>query len=233
MTSNLSRRDRMLLAVAGVVVMYAIAGVLWFTSQEMAWRTAAKKYAAAEKKTLSEKRLISQRQKWNDAYEEEREQMPMFAEGALDVDTHWLRRMNALALENNVSISQSQAGKQVEAGDVKEQPIDVKRWEATITSLVEFIHALESATNAMFDVREISIKPSARKGGGFLTGSFKLACAYMHGDVEEKESEEEKEEPKAAKKASGKDDSEKSEDDSEKSEDDSEDKTDEKAEKDN
>lgn len=183
MSSNLSRRDRMIAAIGGVVVLYALAVGLWFMSQEQAWKTAAKKYAAAEKKTLSEKKLISQRQKWNDAYEEEREKMPVFSEDAKDVDTHWLSRMDALAQECNVAISQRQAGQQVEAGDVFELPIDVKRWEASISALVKFMHALESEKEAMFDVREISVKPSSHKG--YLTGSFKLACAYMRGEKEE------------------------------------------------
>ena len=73
-----------------------------------------------------------------------------------------------------------QAGEQVVAGDVYEQPIDVRRWEATITSLVKFMYSLETEKETMFDIREISIKPSSRKG--FLTGSFKLACAYMRGE---------------------------------------------------
>ena len=190
--TNLSRRDRMITAIAGVALMYAIAVALWFMGQEQAWKLAAKKYESAAKKTLSEKKLISQRQEWNEAYEAEREKMPVFSEDAVDVDTHWLRRVNALAHENHVSISQSQAGQQVEAGDVFEQPIDVKRWEATISSLVKFMHALECETNAMFDVREMVVKPSSRKGGGFLTGSFKLACAYMRGEVEKEESKDEK-----------------------------------------
>ena len=190
--TNLSRRDRMITAIAGVALMYAIAVALWFMGQEQAWKLAAKKYESAAKKTLSEKKLISQRQEWNEAYEAEREKMPVFSEDAVDVDTHWQRRVNALAHENHVSISQSQAGQQVEAGDVFEQPIDVKRWEATISSLVKFMHALECETNAMFDVREMAVKPSSRKGGGFLTGSFKLACAYMRGEVEKEESKDEK-----------------------------------------
>lgn len=182
MSSNLSRRDRMIAAIGGVIVLYALAVGLWFMNQEQAWKTAAKKYEASEKKTLSEKKLISQRQKWNDAYEEEREKMPVFSEDAKDVDTHWLSRMDALAQECHVSISQRQAGQQVEAGDVFEQPIDVKRWEASISSLVKFMYALEAEKEAMFDVREISVKPSSHKG--YLTGSFKLACAYMRGEKE-------------------------------------------------
>ena len=185
MTSNLSRRDRMIAAIGGVVVMYALVVALWFMSQEQAWKSAAKKYDSAAKKTLSEKKLISQRQKWNRAYEDEREKMPVFSEDAKDVDTHWLSRMDALAQENHVSISQRQAGQQVEAGDVFEQPIDVKRWEATITSLVKFMHALEAEKEAMFDIREIQVKPSSHKG--FLNGSFKLACAYMRGEKDEPE----------------------------------------------
>ncbi|MBR3819991.1 MAG: hypothetical protein IKJ37_00060 [Kiritimatiellae bacterium] len=181
--SNLSRRDRMIAAVGGVVVMYALAVCVWFMSHEQAWRVASKKYAAAVKKTNSEKKLISQRGKWYDAYEEEREKMPVFSEEAKDVDTHWLSRMDAIAQANNVGISQRQAGQQVVAGDVYEQPIDVKRWEATITSLVRFMHALEDEKEAMFDIREISIKPSSHKG--FLSGNFKLACAYMRGEAEE------------------------------------------------
>ena len=181
--SNLSRRDRMIAAVGGVVVMYALAAGMWFMGQEQSWRMASRKYASAVKKTQSEKKLIAQRLKWNDAYEAEREKMPVFSEDAKDVDTHWLSRMDSIAQACNVGISQRQAGQQVVAGDVYEQPIDVKRWEATITSLVKFLHALEIEKESMFDIREISIKPSSHKG--FLTGNFKLACAYMRSEVEE------------------------------------------------
>ncbi len=183
MTSNLSRRDRAVAAAVGVALMYGLCAALWFMGQEQAWRVSAKKYAAAAKKTASERRLISQRGEWNEAYETEREKMPVFGEAAVDVDTHWLSRMDTVAEECNVAISQRQAGQQAEVGDVFEQPIDVKRWEATITSLVRFMHALECETNAMFDVREIAIKPSSHKG--FLAGSFRLACAYMRGSEDE------------------------------------------------
>lgn len=184
-TSNMSRRDRMIAAVVGIVAMYALAVAVWFVSQEKAWRVASGKYAKAVKQTAKEKKLIAQRSKWYDAYEAEREKMPEFSVEAKNVDTHWLSRMDAIAQSCNVGISQRQAGEQIVAGDVYEQPIDVKRWEATITSLVKFMHALESEKEAMFDIREISVKPSSRKG--FLTGNFKLACAYMRGDEEEEQ----------------------------------------------
>ena len=178
--SNLSRRDRMIAAVFGVVAMYAVAACMWFMGQEQAWKVASRKHDAAVKKTHDEKNLIAQRAEWNDAYEAEREKMPVFSVEAKDVDTHWLSRMDAIAQNCNVGISQRQAGEQIVAGDVYELPIDVKRWEATITSLVKFMHSLEAEKEAMFDIREISIKPSSHKG--FLSGNFKLACAYMRGE---------------------------------------------------
>jgi hypothetical protein len=180
MSAGLSRRDRMIAAIGGMVVLYALAAVLWFTSQEHAWKVAAKKYHRQVENTKAEKNLIAERSKWNDIYESEKEKMPVFGTDAKDVDTHWLSRMDTLAQNCNVGISQRQAGEQVEAGDVFELPIDVRRWEATITSLVKFMHALETEKDAMFDIREISVKPSSRKG--FLTGSFKLACAYMRNE---------------------------------------------------
>lgn len=182
MSAGLSRRDRTVAAVGGVIMLYALAVVLWFTSQEQAWRVAGNKYRNQIKKVVREKKVISERERWNSLYEAEKEKMPVFGAEAQDVDTHWLSRMDALAQNCNVGISQRQAGEQVEAGDVFELPIDVRRWEATITSLVKFMHALENEKEAMFDVREISVKPSSRKG--FLTGSFKLACAYMRGEEE-------------------------------------------------
>ena len=181
--SNMSRRDRMSVAVVGVAFMYALVACMWFMGQEQSWRVASKKYSSAVKRTVGEKRLISEREKWYEAYEAEREKMPEFSVEAKNVDTHWLSRMDAIAQSCNVGISQRLAGQQVVAGDVYEQPIDVKRWEATITSLVKFMHALENEKEAMFDIREISIKPSSHKG--FLSGSFKLACAYMRGETEE------------------------------------------------
>ena len=45
--SSMSRRDRMIAAVGGIVAMYALVVMVWFMSQEQAWRVASRKYAAA------------------------------------------------------------------------------------------------------------------------------------------------------------------------------------------
>ena len=91
-----SLREKALIAVVGVIMLYAVAVVLWFVNQEDAWKRAAKAYDRAKKTYESERKLIGERQQWNDAYEEEKAQMPTFAFGK-STDTTWLQKMDELA----------------------------------------------------------------------------------------------------------------------------------------
>ena len=174
-----SLRDKALLAVVGVIMLYAIAVVLWFASQEDAWKRSAKLYDKSKKTYESERKLIGERQKWNDAYEEEKAQMPTFAFGKA-TDTTWQRKMDELAEKHHISISERQPGKEVEKGDVLELQIEVRNWEGALESLVKFMHELENTTEGMFDVGTLNFKPSSKKG--YMKGSFTLTCAYMRED---------------------------------------------------
>ncbi len=171
-----SLRERALVAVIGVVMLYAVAVILWFVSQEAAWKRAAKAYDKAKKTYESERRLIGERQKWNDAYEDEKSQMPTFAFGK-STDTTWLQKMDELAEKHHISILQRQPGKEVEKGDVLELQIEVRNWEGALESLVKFMHELENTAEGMFDVGYLNFKPSSKKG--YMKGSFTLTCAYM------------------------------------------------------
>ena len=66
---------------------------------------------------------------------------------------------------------------EVDADDVKELPIKASGCEGSLEALVKFMHALENSTDGMFDVKEISIRPSQKKG--YLKGSLSITCAYM------------------------------------------------------
>ena len=102
--------------------------------------------------------------------------MPTFEAGKA-TDTVWLRKVEDLARTNLVLITSIDSGKEVEAGDVLELPIEVKSWEGSLEALVKFMHALENTSEGMFDVKEISLKPSQKKG--YLKGSLSITCAYM------------------------------------------------------
>lgn len=169
-------KEKAVMAVAAVVVLYAVAVGVWFFSAESAWKRAAKAYGRECDRYEQEEKLISERRKWNDLYDREKAAMPTFEAGKA-TDTVWLRKVEDLARTNLVQITSIDSGKEVEAGDVLELPIEVKSWEGSLEALVKFMHALENSTDGMFDVKEISLKPSQKKG--YLRGSLSITCAYM------------------------------------------------------
>ena len=174
--NQMSLREKAVMAMLGMVVLYALAAVLWFMRQEAAWAKAAKLYGKARDTYERECKLISEKRDWNEAYESEKSQMPMFEAGKA-TDTTWLGKMDALAAKYHLSISQRQGGKEVEEGEVLELPIEVKSWEGSLESLVKFMYELENGDGGMFDIRALNFKPSSKKG--YLKGSFTLTCAYM------------------------------------------------------
>lgn len=171
-----SLREKAAMAVVGVIVLYAIAVGLWFTNAESAWKKARKTYEREAQRYEKEEKLISQKRKWNELYEAEKAAMPMFELGKA-TDTTWLRKVEEIARTNLVLITQIDSGDEVEAGDVLELPIVVKSFEGSLEALVKFMYALESSTEGMFDVSDMSLKPSSKKG--YLKGSISLTCAYM------------------------------------------------------
>ena len=192
MAFGASMKDKAILAIGGMVLMYAVGGFLWFkalTDKGSDWNKSQRAYAESVKKYQRERALIAKRAFWEDSYEEEREKMPMFPEGE-KVGEHWLERMDEIANQNHIAISTRAAGKEEEVGDVYELPVEVKSWEGALESLVNFLYTLEHAEEAMFDIKAIDIRTSSHKG--YLKGQFTLTCAYMRGDVEEEEEEEDK-----------------------------------------
>ena len=169
-------RQKAMMAIVGVIVLYAVAAGVWFFSAEAAWKKAAKSYAKEKDKYLREEKLIGEKQKWTEAYENEKATMPTFEAGKA-TDTTWRRKLDEIAAKHNIVISSAQTGKEVEAGDVLELPIEVKTWEGCLEALVKFMHELENTNDGMFDITQLNFKPSSKKG--YLRGSFTLNCAYM------------------------------------------------------
>lgn len=178
--NTLGLRQKALLAVAGVVVMYAIAAVYWFVSAERAWKRASNRYADAKEKYEDEVRLIGEKTKWADAYEAEKKTLPTFAADKA-TDTTWRRKLDKIAEKHHFLISNAQAGDETEAGEVLVLPIEVSRWEGCLESLVRLMHELENTDEGMFDITYIDFKPNPSKKG-YLSGKFSLNCAYIRED---------------------------------------------------
>lgn len=188
MKEGLSLRDRALLIIIGIVILYVVAALFWIMSVQHKWTVSLKKYRDAVKKYDRENALIAQTDRWNMEYLSEKEKMPMFPDG-MDVDTHWMNMMDTLATTNYISISRRQNGKEVSKGDVFEMPVEVSSWEGSLECLVKFLWDVQSNGQSMMDVSAITMRPSQKKG--FLKGSFTLTCAYMRGEVQQDEDDEE------------------------------------------
>lgn len=176
---GMSLKEKAVLAVLGVVLLYAFAVGLWFLRQggpKGEWAKAAKAYRTACDTYARECRLIARKSELTESYEEEKSLMPTFEAGKT-TDTTWLQKMDELAAKHYIQISNRQGGKEVEAGEVLELTIDVKNWEGALEPLVKFLHELENTSEGMFDVRSLNFRPSNKRG--FLKGSFALTCAYM------------------------------------------------------
>lgn len=188
--SNVSSREKTMLLVAVVAVLYAIAG-LSYKKQVANWKRAERIYDTAQKKVAEERALIAARDEWTARYETMRGLMPVFPYDQ-DVATYWMSLMESAATRNSLTLSRRQAGKEEEVGDVYELPIDCKGWEGTLESLVKFLYDLQKE-GAMLDVRQLFVQPISGRPG-FLRGSFILTCAYMRGD----ESKAKKTQPQSA-----------------------------------
>ena len=188
MKEGLSLRDRALLMILGVVVLYIVAGLFWVMSVQNKWTVSLKKYRDAVKKYDRENALIAQTDRWNMEYLSEKEKMPMFPDG-MDVDTHWMNMMDTLATTNYIAISRRQNGKEISKGDVFEMPVDVSSWEGSLEGLVKFLWDVQSNGQSMMDVSAITMRPSQKKG--FLKGSFTLTCAYMRGEAPQDDDDDE------------------------------------------
>ena len=174
--NNLSLKEKAIAAMLGVIAMYVAAVVMWFAYSEAEWKRADKMYTRAKDKYAQECKLIGEKRKWTDAYDEEKAQMPTFEAGK-STDTTWLKTIDEISKKHNGYIQSRQSGKEIEAGDVRELNIEVKNWEGSLESLVKMMHELENTKAGMFDMGMLSVKPSNKKG--YLKGSFTLTCAYM------------------------------------------------------
>jgi len=177
--STISSKEKRILLIGAVVVLYGIAFVCYKT-QMPNWTRERNVYQTAEKKLQTERALIAARTEWLDKYEEVRERMPTFSDEQ-DMNTHWWRIIDKIAEDVNLVFTRRPAAsKEIEVGGVYELPVEYKNWEGSLESLVKFLYALSIQEGAMLDVRQLFINTTAKPGA--LKGSITIYCAYMRGN---------------------------------------------------
>ncbi len=183
MTGKLSLRDRALLLGVVVLALYGLAAILWFMKFDRDWSKSVKNYESAVKTFSKEAALIAKRDALQAQYDEEQEKIPVLDDEE-PADTHWMAALTALAGENNVSISGKKPGREEQEDVLNKLEVELE-WTASLKSLVNFMYALETAPDAMFDVRSLGVATSGRNTG-FLKGKMTVCCAYSRGEEQGK-----------------------------------------------
>ena len=192
-----SRRDRMVIAIVVVVLLYAFAAFLWFTGRSQAWEIARKNYEKERETLRREKALIDDRSIWEERAEEARQRMPHVDadERVEKIAARWERVIEGLATEYHVNVGRGlkaqpfdkKSEKDEENPDgVLEMPVEVRYENTSLQRLLEFLYAVNKSEDAMMDVRELEIDARG-KNVGALKGKIVLTCAYLKGDESEEE----------------------------------------------
>jgi len=176
--STISPKEKNMLLIGAVAVLYGIAAVCYKT-QMPNWKKEQRVYQSAEKKLQEERALIAAHATWRGEYDSIREFMPVFPY-ELDNNTYWMRLMENTAETNELTIKNRTPNKEIEVGGVYEFPIDCRDWEGSLDALVHFLYDLSTQEGAMLDVRQLHIRPTNR--AGILRGTFTLYSAYMRGN---------------------------------------------------
>lgn len=171
-----SLRDQAIMLGLVALMLYGAAAAMWFLSFDREWKKAARKYESAVKTYTRECALIAKTDALKAQYEEEQEKIPVLTDDT-PADTAWLERLSKLAEVHHVYISGRKAGKEEQEGVLSKLEIELE-WDASLECLVKFLYALETAEQAMFDVRAIGVSVSGRNTGR-LKGKMTVCCAYL------------------------------------------------------
>ena len=97
---------------------------------------------------------------------------------AMDVTADYLKILERVAKDNNITLIQRKPQKEKRQGDCYEMPIKCT-WKGELNGLVRFLYALDQE-NVTMDMENLSVSLVAG-GKGRLKGNFTLMCIYTRG----------------------------------------------------
>lgn len=177
--SSMSRRDRTILVAVALVAVLGFAAFC-FVRGLGDWSVARKKYEKQTEKLDAQRHLIADREEWAERLERSQLQMPMIDTDELPA-TRWKRVVGTIARDHGFQIlGYNNDGVEEDQGEVWELALDIQ-FRSSLRRLVEFLYALDTSDEGLFDVRQLEI---STKRPGELTGKFTLTCAYKKGTSE-------------------------------------------------
>lgn len=175
---NVSLKEKALVGGLLVVVLYLALALAWFMKFRHTWRSTRESYEEMQRTVEKEDRLCSERAHWDEVYDQEVGKIKKIDQQNADV--YWNREIFNLAKQHHVQLEDStlKADKDI---DVMGQMTIKAKWTGALSSLVNFLHALEGNEIGNFDVLQLDIRPAKEKQG-FLRGTITLACVYRRAE---------------------------------------------------
>jgi len=122
-------------------------------------------------------RLIGDRALWEKRMAALRTRLSRYP-AAMDVTADYLKILERVAKDNNITLVKRKPQKEKRQGDCYEMPIDCT-WKGDLDGLVHFLYALDQE-NVTMDMENLSVSLVAG-GKGRLKGNFTLMCIYTRG----------------------------------------------------
>ena len=170
---KISQRELILGWCTGLVLLVGI--TYWMIQPRLAaWREMRLYRQAITEQIKLAQRLVDQRPEWVERMDQLRTSVDRHPADR-DVTADYLRLLERLAGESNLTLIKRNAQKEKAFGDLLELLIDCT-WEGELEALVQFIYALEKQS-AVMDMEELTVSLVSGKDAK-LKGNFVIVCIY-------------------------------------------------------
>ena len=170
---KISPRELLLAWMTACVILLAVS--FWICLPKVkVWKELNAKRQAVTRRIEVAGNLIAQRPVWEKRLQEVALKLTKYPADQ-DVTADYLKTLETIVKDNGVTLSKRQPQKEKRHGELYELAIDCT-WEADLSALVHFLHALEQQKVTM-DVDDLSVSLVAG-GKGMLKGNFAMICLY-------------------------------------------------------
>jgi hypothetical protein len=170
---KLSSREAGLGITTGALLLFGLTFLVGAPKIKV-WQERIETQKAQARRIEVSKRLVGDRARWDKRMADLRTRLSRYP-AAMDVTADYLKILERVAKDNNITLVQRKPQKEKRQGDCYEMPVDCT-WEGDLNGLVHFLYALEQE-NVTMDMEDLSVSLVAG-GKERLKGNFTLMCIY-------------------------------------------------------
>ena len=175
---KLSSREAGLGITTGALLLFGLTFLVGAPKIKV-WQERIETQKAQARRIEVSKRLVDDRARWDKRLEELHARLSRYP-AATDVTADYLKILERVAKDNNITLVQRKPQKEKRQGDCYEMPVDCT-WEGDLSGMIHFLFALEQE-NVTMDMEDLSVWLVAG-GKERLKGNFTLMCIYSRDGV--------------------------------------------------